>query len=95
LTEVESKEIVGIWSRGVGKLVIAVGFSAVDPEGLLDDGVRLAPSRRSVNMGVFLGGQTVAYRGAVGSSAEVSHRYEDKKRREISEVWIEGNMSWS
>ena len=94
MAEVESKEIVGIWSRGVGKLVIAVGFSAVDPEGLLDDGVRLAPSRRSVNLDVFFE-QTVAYRGAVGSWAEVSHRYEDKTRRKISGVWTEGNMSWS
>ena len=56
MTEVELKEIVGIWSGGVRKLVIAVGFSTVDPEGLLDDGMRLAPSRRSVSIGGLLGG---------------------------------------
>jgi hypothetical protein len=49
LIEVESEEIVGVRSRGVGKLVVDVGFSTVDPEGVLCDSVRLAPSERSVN----------------------------------------------
>ena len=56
MTEVESKEIVGVWSGSVRKLVVAVGFSTVDPEGLLDDGICLAPSRRGVNMGGLFGG---------------------------------------
>ena len=56
LTEVESKEIVGVRSGGVGKLVVAVSFSTEDPEGFFDNSVRLAPSKRSVNTGGLLGG---------------------------------------
>ena len=56
LTEVESEEVIGVWSRGVGKLVVTVGFSTVNPKGLLDDSVRLAPSKRIVNVGSLLGG---------------------------------------
>lgn len=56
LTEVESKEIVGVWSGGIGILVVKVGFPTVDPEGFFNDSVRLAPSRRSVNIGDLLGG---------------------------------------
>ena len=65
LTEVESEEIVGVWSGSVGKLVVEVGFSTVDPEGLLDDSVCLAPSKRSVNMGSLSGRllRTVGWRG--------------------------------
>lgn len=55
LTEVESKKIVGVWSRGVGELVVAVCFSTVYPKGLLDNSVCLAPSKRIVNVGGFLG----------------------------------------
>ena len=59
------KEIVGVWSGSVGELVVAVGFSTVDPEGLLDNGVCLAPSKRSVNTGGMLGelSRTVGWRG--------------------------------
>lgn len=51
LSEVEPEEIIGVWSGSVGKLVVGVCFTTIDPEGLLDDGVCLAPSKRSVNMG--------------------------------------------
>ena len=44
------EEIVGIWSRGVRKLVIGVGLSTVDPEGLLYNGVCLTPSKSGVNI---------------------------------------------
>ena len=50
------KEIVGIWSRGVRELIIGVGFSTIDPEGLLDNGVCLAPSKSGVNIRSLLGG---------------------------------------
>lgn len=56
MSEVESKEIIGIWSRGVRILIVGVSFSTVDPEGLLDDSLCLAPSRRSVNIGGSFGG---------------------------------------
>lgn len=56
MAEVESEEIVGIWSGGVGILVVAVGFSTVDPESLLDDSMGLAPSERSVSTGGLFGG---------------------------------------
>jgi hypothetical protein len=75
-------------------LVVAVGFSTVDPEGLLDDGVCLAPSKRRVSKGGFLGGlsRTVGWLRILGG---VSHKDEDKTRRKISEVEIEGSMRWS
>ena len=55
MIEVESKEIVGVWSRSVGKLVVGVSFSTVNPEGFLDNGGGLAPSNISVNMCGLLG----------------------------------------
>lgn len=61
MAEVELKEIVGVWSRGIGELVVGVSFATIDPESLLDDGVCLAPSKRSVNTGGLLVGSRVPW----------------------------------